>query len=89
MDTFSGLHSKTKAELAILRLKQAELERIHRQNQLFLLVSILVAVIYAIILFMALAFADLPGAKNTTDEHGNPIQNGTGVVYWGEGKSRG
>ena len=85
-DRVSGKRQELEVERRILFETQKQLDRAKRRNVILFIVCLIILVAYR--MFLSYEYNSLTsgffGVKRTTDEYGNPIVNGTGIIYWGE-----
>ena len=85
-DCVSEKKQELEVERRILFETQKKLDRAKRRNVILFIVCIIILVAYRMVLsyeYNSLT-SGFFGVKRTTDEYGNPIVNGTGIIYWGE-----
>lgn len=82
-DCVSEKKQELEVERRILFEAQKQLDRAKRRNVIILIVCLIILVAYRIFLSYEVntLYPDFFGPKRTTDEFGNPIVNGTGIIY--------
>lgn len=84
-DCVSEKRQELEVERRILFETQKQLDRAKRRNVVLFIVCLIILVAYR--MFLSYQYNTLYpffGPKKTVDEYGNPIVNGTGIIYWGE-----
>ncbi|MBR5973974.1 MAG: hypothetical protein IK020_02210 [Clostridiales bacterium] len=84
-DRVSGKRQELEVERRILFETQKQLDRAKRRNVILFIVCLIILVAYRILLsYEVNTLHPHFGPKKTVEEYGNPIVNGTGIIYWGE-----
>ena len=84
-DCVSEKKQELEVERRILFETQKQLDRAKRRNVVLFIVCLIILVAYR--MFLSYQYNTLYpffGPKKTVDEYGNPIVDGTGIIYWND-----